>query len=82
MGGTDVHVALTDHPLRKRKQAHFSTNVKGSRSLAPAPSKEDTLSRVEGERELKTRLDLFDTFSFPSAETGSSRPDESVLWGR
>jgi hypothetical protein len=60
-------LAVIDHPMIE--QAHFSTNVRGSRSLAPAPSKEDTL---EGERELKTRLDLFDTFS--------ASPDED--WGR
>lgn len=42
---------------------------------------------MEGERELKTRLDLFDRPSFPFAITGSSRgpsTPERVLfdWGR
>ena len=71
-------VALIDDP-GKEKDAHFSTSVRGSRSLAPAASNEETLSRVEGERELSTRLDLFDVVSFPFATMGSPWP--STLGG-
>ena len=78
-----------DRELPPRKYTHFSTRVRGSRSLTPATSREDTLSRVEGERELKTRLDLFDTFSFPLTVTGAASRGPSPLyesvvfsWGR
>lgn len=62
-----------------KKRAYFSTNVKGSRSLATTPSEEHTLSRVECEREARTRLDLCDTFSFPFAMTGSPSRGPSTL---
>lgn len=70
---------------KRRKCTYFSTIVKGSRSFALTPSEEHTLSRVDGEWEPRTRLDLRDTFSLPFAMTdspsrGLSTPDEGVLF--
>lgn len=61
------------------QKTHFSTNVRGSRSLVPTPSAEHTLSR---ERGVNTRLDLCDTFSLPFATTGSPSRGPLLNCGR